>query len=104
MILFYGCRNKRSEDITGHYFLEFQRKRKVCIIVVFVPLFTITFLLLLLRNFIHFRDIMDALSSIGDVVKATEFIGQSSGLLLTSEIFSYSEVSFTIFTMNVSCR
>lgn len=84
MILFYGCRDKRSEDITGHYLLEFQRKRKVCIIVVFVPLFTITtFLLLHLRNFIHFRDIMDALSNIRDVVKATEFIGQSAGLLLT---------------------
>lgn len=47
---------------------------------------------------------MDALSNIGHVVKATEFIGQSSGLLLTSEIFQYSEVSFILFTMNVSCR
>ena len=29
---------------------------------------------------------MDALSNIGDVVKATEFIGQSSGLLLSSSV------------------
>lgn len=27
-----------------------------------------------------FRDIMNALATIGDLVKATEFIGQSSGL------------------------
>lgn len=34
-----------------------------------------------------FRDIMNALASIGDLVKATEFIGQSSGLLFCSSSF-----------------
>lgn len=28
----------------------------------------------------YLRDIMDSLSKIGDLVRATEFIGQSSGL------------------------
>lgn len=84
MILFYGCRSERSKDITGHYFLKFQRKRKVCIIVVCVPLFTCSSYFFVCIHLITliFRDIMNALSNIGDVVKATEFIGQSSGLLL----------------------
>lgn len=36
-----------------------------------------------------FRDIMNTLATIGDLVKATEFIGQSSGLYLYSFFYFY---------------
>lgn len=37
-------------------------------------------------NYTWSRDIMDALSNIGDIVKAAQFVGQSSGLFFTKNM------------------
>ena len=41
-----------------------------------------------------FRDIMEALANIGDIVRATQFIGQSSGLFVCSLFFFPFEYNF----------
>jgi len=55
-------------------------------------------------NYTWFRDIMDALSNIGDIVKAAQFVGQSSGLFFTTNLLlCHREISRNYLSLRDPC-
>lgn len=84
--IFGCCRNQWSTKLQGDYFLQFQRKCQVKLNWIILLSYskglfgTFNILKNCWVNSIPIRDIMVAVGGTGDQIRATEFIGQSSGI------------------------